>query len=727
MFMIMRTLDSQVKEQLKFIKSPTNNDDIYLNLELLENYVHRIPNEALKVIKTIATTKNPLEPTILNSNVFGHIDGRSHDDLISKCIELADKIRYLKPKEAFHLLINLSKNSNENLRSEATNVLGNLCKYNLFALNKIGYKTQLIILDAIEKWPNKKSIHNIDSLLKVTSELLEPSFEGVSKKDYRSINLIFGPLKVSNNLRRLRERTMSLLMKVFSLMDDLSYQIQILQVLRKASTTPIKGNYGADFEEMVQANTNKLIEYYIKILPVVENEIIKEIEEQISWFIRRFGKEHLSRIIELQSTIASKAEYEMFRVFVGYDSRFSDDIGWQEAEEIRKDSIQEFINDIQIENFNEWKNKILSVIKNYSSSQPGEFQYFSFFFNELGKQKPIIARKLLLECENELKPFLIHLVVGIWKSNSKKLAKELIIKWTDQNKHLDSCALIFEYVDEIDRKLLTNIFIQAKINKDVNSLNNILWSITNNYSRTKGIKTLLLNTIKELTVNNNVLWVSNILIRKGPILETLTERDYNVILNNLLIIPIINYQAEDILLPIAIKYPQKVISFFSKRVALQLQKNYEERYSAVPFSFYKLNKVLKDHENIVIPKILRWFNKKGWLYRLDASRLLQLILPKFNETLEKELFKLIKKSGEKNAKIVIAILNSYKGEPFLHNVCKEFIKQYSNSDRYKTEMILILSQEGVVTGEYGFVESYKRKKIQIQDWKNDKNKRNVPL
>ena len=57
----------------------------------------------------------------------------------------------------------------------------------------------------------------------------------------------------------------------------------------------------------------------------------------------------------------------------------------------------------------------------------------------------------------------------------------------------------------------------------------------------------------------------------------------------------------------------------------------------------------------------------------------------------------------------------------MHDVCKEFIKK-NHSNKYEKEMFIILSQTGVVSGEYGFVEAYKAKRQEIQDWKKDKNK-----
>ena len=56
----------------------------------------------------------------------------------------------------------------------------------------------------------------------------------------------------------------------------------------------------------------------------------------------------------------------------------------------------------------------------------------------------------------------------------------------------------------------------------------------------------------------------------------------------------------------------------------------------------------------------------------------------------------------------------FKGEEFLHNICKELIKEYPENDDYHKEIFIVLSQMGVVSGEYGFVEGFKKKKEEIQ-------------
>ncbi len=63
-----------------------------------------------------------------------------------------------------------------------------------------------------------------------------------------------------------------------------------------------------------------------------------------------------------------------------------------------------------------------------------------------------------------------------------------------------------------------------------------------------------------------------------------------------------------------------------------------------------------------------------------------------------------------------------QGEEFLHNVCKELIKEYPKNEDYRKKIFIVLSQMGVVSGEYGFVKGFEKKKEEIQSWKKDKNK-----
>jgi len=588
-------------------------------------------------------------------------------------------------------------------------------------------------LGKIEKWSTVQLIERIESIAEISEELLSPSFEGHSMKDYKTFTFQFGALKVSDGLKEIRERTVVLLKKLYLLVNDLKQKQKIIQTLQETTRLPDRGGYDKDMENMVLEDTNALIDYYISIIPNADNEIIKDIEEYIYWLSRWFDAKKLTRIKELQSLISSKKEYGIFRVFVGYDyygtepeKVDSEKRDWKEAEARRKTKIQEFINDISEENYKDWERKILSVIKNYSFPESqGKFLHFNFFLNKLGKQKPEIAYKLIVENEEKLEPFLTRLIAGIWESRLKRLAKELIFKWVNEGKHLSECALVFNYVGAMDKSLINKIFNKAKEieDKDIqnDTLNNIIRSIVKNYPKHKNTKNLFINSIKELTKNENWNWIYNEWRSRDLILKTLTRTDVDAIFENLLFLPDIKYPAEEVLIPIAEKYPQKIISFFYKRFLIQKNNKQENHYDAIPYRLHQMNKPLNENAEIVVSEILKWFKKKDSLLHRKGSRLIEAIFPVFNKSLEEELIKLIKSKSEKNIRIVFSILRAYKGEEFLYNVCKELIKEYPKNDDYHKEIFVVLSQMGVVSGEYGFVEEFKKKKEEIQSWKKDKN------
>jgi ppGpp synthetase/RelA/SpoT-type nucleotidyltranferase len=716
-----------------------SNNELYENLTLLHKYVEEFGDKTPKGLNIIKFVKSALKKAkslkikpIRTS--FGNLKGYSYKDVTDVCLDILDDLRYFYPEEVFNLLIMLSLDKEPEVKKKSLEILSHLSQYNLSALKEMGYYPQLLILGKIEKWNSEQLIERIDSIAKISGELLSPSFEGHSMKDYKTFSLQFGALKVTDNLKENRKRTIILLKKLYLLVNDLKQKQKIIISLQEVTRLPDRGGYDKDMENMVLDNTNTLIDYYISIIPNADNEIVKDIEEDAHWLPRRFDAKKLTRIKELRSLISSNKGYDIFRVFFGYDyygteseKVDSEKRDWKEAEARRKTKIQEFINDISGENYKDWERKILSVIKNYSFPEDqGKFLHFNFFLNELGKQKPKIAHKLLIENEEKLEPFLAYLISGIWESRLKRLAKVLISKWVNEGKHLSECAFVFDYVGAMDKSLINEIFNKAKEieNKNLQNdiFNNIIRSIVKNYPKHKNTKNLFVKVIEELTKNENWNWIYNEWRNRDSILKSLTQRNVDTILENLLLVPGIKYPIKEVLTPIAEKYPQKIICFFYKRFLIQKKKKQEDYYYAIPYSLHEVNKPLSKNAEVVILEILKWFKKKDYLLYRKGSHLIQAIFPVFNETLEEKLIGLIKSKENKKVEVVFNILRAYKGEEFLHNVCKELIKEYPENEDYRKKIFIVLSRMGVVSGEYGFVEGFKKKKEEIKSWKKDKNK-----
>ena len=102
-------------------------------------------------------------PSVLLSNFGGYeIYGKTHKDLIIKCLELLEDIRYFKPDEVLQLLSNLSLNNDKDIRAKALEITKKFAEYNYNVLKKseIGYGAQRKILDFILAWSRKDRLKN---------------------------------------------------------------------------------------------------------------------------------------------------------------------------------------------------------------------------------------------------------------------------------------------------------------------------------------------------------------------------------------------------------------------------------------------------------------------------------------------------------------------------------------------------------------------------------------
>jgi len=701
-------------ELRKKIRKSKNNEDIYFNLELIEQIAHQVPETTVQIVSDIISKKQNLVSSKTIEGL-GKVKGKSHKNLVYQCIELLDRIRYLKIKEVIVLLIRLSKYRDAEISRKAKDVLIQLGAYDRLALENMGYFTQKIFLNYIVKF-NKKSLQaNWGVLLDVLQELLKPTFEGHAVESYRTVTLYSGSLHANEELIEIRNKSIQLLKKMYFIENRLKRKKSVLKVLQEASQVPFKKEYSKELKLLIIANTNKLLEFYMEIFPDAEMEIKKDIEEHKNWCISIFSKNRLNSIDKLELIIGSDEDYMLYRIFVGYDGRFSNDLGWKEASELRNKEIQRMIGEITKENFSDWQKKILSIIKSYSSAEAGEYQHVGQFLDKLGMQKPEIANQLIEESPKELEPFLLNTILGIWKSNRRVMAIAQIRDWICKSKYLEVCAQVF-YTEPIEEELLREIFKTASTTKNVKALGYIIGAISRHYPESEHLKQLFVDAIRELTKCNDTWWTTFFWHReKDAIISLLSGEEVDIILDNLMLSKDVDYKIEEILSPIAEKYPCRVIAFFHRRVSESRNREVLQ-YSAIPFEFHQLDKELSKHPGVVIKKILTWYEEE-WVYKWEASRLIQRIFTRFNITLEKELLRLISTGSKEEAKIVLEILRAYEGNAYLHKVCKEFIKKYSKNQGYIQDMFVILSQTGTVVGEYGFVEAYKRKKEDIQSWK----------
>ncbi len=713
------------------LKEGTTNDELFTALELIEEFAFRVPDASVNLIKNLVNT-SPIAPVIIHRFEDRDMYGKDNEDLLGKAISILKDIRYFKPKEIFDLLIKLNKHSSRTVLSHVAEAFKNMAEYNLPILKQVGYGPQLLLVNTINEWSPKKINDNRHILFTISEALLEPSFEGTSW-DKNTMTRTSGALSSNGDLRKIRSATIGYIKKLYDLSKNIEEKKRALFALQHVTQMPY-WEASDDLKKMIYEDMETLIKIYDNIIDTkTEDEIIKEIDKNAYWFNRWHKDITFKGLKELKEKIANNSDYAIFKTFVGYDSYLLED--GSEDGETREQQVKKFACDISEENYNEWKKKILKIIKNYLAVNGSEYIYFNKFLFLLGENNPKIALRIAREIGEKLNNFLQHLIAGLWQSNPK-LAEALTRNLVREGKNLDSCADALGYGYEpkkINFQVASIIFDKAKKIKDKEALRSIVRISYINYPKNKKLKRLFIEGARELIKLGDTWWIQNIWHRNNSLLDNITSTEVDVLLKGLMLMKDIEYHGEEILAPITSRFPEKVINFFLERVKEKGNRKYslDNRYTAIPYNLQRLSGELQKKEKVILPLILSWYtkgtSKTNWLYRWEASHFIEKIFPNAPSALiVSSLIKFVKSKDRRKLNVTLSILNNYQTSLEIWPVCKEIITNYHLVPDYKklkgSLFGVLANVSGSYNGEDGLLKIYENKKVEAENFKTESKK-----
>ncbi len=365
-------------------------------------------------------------------------------------------------------------------------------------------------------------------------------------------------------------------------------------------------------------------------------------------------------------------------------------------------------------NFEDWLAFLKELLANYASDDIGSYVYFAMFLRRLAKEKPTIAFKLL--SVEELTPFLNNVLAGLLDSTEKQKVRELLVDYSkEKTKQLATIQALLSKRD-FDESLFKELYPILVESTDTTVLLALLQTIIRNCSTHKNHKEKVTAIINKFTTLSFFSW-SFVHHISSDYWKEMSGENTIAILENLKYCSNVSYEEECMLSSIAEKNPKAIISFFHDRVELSKAKKIS---NPIPFEFLILNTSLSTNHKEILPEIIKWFSEEDQLANWYASKLVENIFPSFGSDLESFLLTLVKKNDKKDLKIVLHILEEYEGQPFLHNIIKEIIKLHPMDKELRATLYQILSKiGGVVGGEYGFLDAYKRKKEETRSWLTD--------
>ncbi len=738
---------------IKEIETAPDNNQRYEILEKYKAYVLteyddfvKAKDEIMQIVQ-VATDTARKTSTVVVETPFGTFPGKNYSDILDISLDILEYVRYTDVEAVFSLICQLyTKSKADKDVKKILEAVDSLATYNVEVLKKIGIHVQTVLIDLLEEWDGYSLRDYLDIVVKICDATLSPTAEGTSST-YKSVTIKRANLAATVNLEEVRLKALLILQRLYRSVTAEADKRKIIGVFHTACSSPYTGDYTDSLLEIIITNCKLIVDFYTEIAHSELYEILESLEEDILFQYRRatdiisghrWGEEVLAgsralleSIEKFRGVLNGDERFIVYKMLVGYESVFPpawDNDAWEftERDHYREEGIKEYAKSVNKENYAFWKEMILSCLQT-ESNDLATFPKFGKFLNDLSETKPDFILELLNEHEAELSRFLPALLDGLLKGSARPAAERLMTQWITSGKHLYYCARLFEFNNSLDSSLLKEIFNQARAQNDLRTLVQIMAAIAANHDKDHHhlISELFLPAIKELSKHKDARWVKTLWFyeKKDHILSELNSQEVDVILDNLIWLDAINFTVEDMMLPIAEKYPEKVINFFGCRLEREEASNYSGQYDAIPFNFHKLAEPLSRIPDEALAMVSHWYDGNCSLFIHRGAQLLKNIFPKFPKPFEASLVKFIRIPDENNLSIALAILRNYQGEAFLHDICKEIILMLPDESDWLNEIIIILESTGVVTGEFGLMEAYDKKKQEIEGWLDDRREK----
>jgi ppGpp synthetase/RelA/SpoT-type nucleotidyltranferase len=695
--------------------------EIYTKLLLLGQYLKKYGDKTPSEFKLPDFMKMVINRSLKlakNPPILGF--GYEHHYIVTECIEILCGIRYQYPEQVFPVLVELALDKNKVIKDKAIDAIKQMSKYNSKILEKIGLSMQCFMLDQIKNWNHDEQIRRIEIIKWILKEIFKLEYESTEMIDYKTFSFGFGLLLAAETIKRIREQSIQLLITLYEGAVKTSDKLIILDVLQEATKTPNRGNYSEEVETLVKENTTFIVSWYSTIIEQdAALEVMKEIDEQSNWFARRF--ESVDGLSTLGKQINSNDRYTIYKDLVGYDSDYLEKLDWRMSREIRTGKIKQYIENISEETEDYWTALIVNICAGYTIHDQGKYTYFSKFLYGLACKRPEFVQSLILKHEEDIKVFLHHIIAGL-KTSDYMFAHQKMEQWIESGIHLINCVLSCLYSDTVDIEILESIFDKASKNKESHVLHELFRILNTSKIDKMMSKCLYIKVMSELSNMNDYWWTNYVWLDEDSILNKFDENEHDQILDILKKCPQIDYHVGQMLIPIANITPKKVINFFESR--LNIRENEKEiitQYDAIPFHLNELGEALKNNSEICIPLIFEWFKKDHWLFKYEASDLLQKLFPSFDEPIESFFLCILENKNVEEAKVILEVLSKYDGDLSIYNFSQQFVIAFQDKPNLLQQLMYVLSKTGGVTGEYGYVEALKQTKKEIKKWNKSKN------
>lgn len=651
--------------------------------------------------------------------------------------------RYIYPDETYIFLRDLYlQTSHEWLRAQLIDLAKSLAKNDYEVWQYFGPEIQVILADLLKQ---EKDITPIAPLvIEISNEILNPKIKSekfeFDKFSLGEVSVLYSKefentrktvidiissyaANVTEDDEKMKEAILPLFASIYSQypIDNPKTTVMIFSdftyVLDKLSVLAPKSSYGVKHEierKLFQCwrDNKKLWHSLTSSVDVVKKHKI-----------------FMKKIMLLRDTLNSDEEFVIFKTIVGHDSVFS--YQWDE-QETYIDRIEEkrhkfcyeqqdkLIDSIAPKNWRIWQERLM--LPNVESGDIGSNSHYVRFLCAISERKPDFGYELL---QDETLPniMLFHLAERLFNGKLQNKVKTLLNRWLDEDKFTDVTANVVEFIQNIEPAFTLKVARRAIVDKREYACIRCAIAAIRNYPYDQEFwrDEVFFPCLKIIRQSTSHKWIEDIAFADGKDLffSNLTIEQSKIVLESILRVNDVGYHVEQILEPIANKYPQVVLNWFGDRIELSMKEELE-CFKDIPLSFERLHKVLQPYPQDIIAFVRKWINHGDWLAKEQVTKFLSRVYSEFEDSLQEYLLDLITYADTTELQFIVEILQKFHCQAKMLPVLRAVIVSDASNRDIEDYMLGVFHISGAHKSS-DVVSIYQERIEWLESWGKDNN------
>lgn len=670
-------------------------------------------------------------------------EGYTREDILESALDVIDQLRFTHEgaiEATFDALLKLWSNAEMPIETDRiVESARRLAKNDLSAWQQVGPAVQQQVVEQVRCLSADQIEANRSLVIAVLDEVLK--FEvGGTTRSFDRVTIHRGAAQASAALREIRETALDILRVLFRSSEEDEVRRTIKRAFNDAMRPPSAPRVDADLMEILLRDAIGIVSFYRDIAGQLSFELLQSLEHDIFWLYRHRGtpraeSQEKPSIVELHDELArgiiafrdqvnADRRFEIYKTLVGFESVFppmwDGETDIKQKDDYRKTRISQLVGDITAENAAEWFD-IITRCARTKSTDGATFPSFMGFLEELAREKPDLTLKLIANKDSDLARFLPFLLKGFAIGGRIGDVSKLTDRWFEEKKHLPQIAIYCSIAPSFNADLLERVINIAMAEGDSEAVFLAMEATARqDPPPDESLERIFLPALRYLASKRDSRWVRVLWLidRKSAIISLLTDAIVKELLTSLVTEAKVTHDLEWALAAIARKWPLKVIDYFIDRLRLANSNGAPREYDPVPFALSELNEPMARFATDMVQKLRDWYQEDGTLFQYRGAQFATAVFPDFAPL--ETAFRSIVAEGERTGiEFVIGVLRAFDGQETLQSLCREIVAALNPGDELLNEIAVVLDSTGVVSGQFGFVEAYQRKKVNLEEWLSD--------